>query len=136
LYIKSLVIFSGVIKKATQPQSLVDSNSAISRAREYYSQYIPKVESLKQYVKLETVSSAEKIIYESALDFGKEGAVSEMMKNYEKSEQAYENGLILLDQLLTEATQERDKEILQNFISGFTKRLSQSRISKQSFKSV
>jgi hypothetical protein len=62
---------------------------------------------------------AEKLLYDCALELGKEGAVQEVYKNYTKSAQMYTNGLLLLEQLLSDVTLEFDKEILQKCIFHF-----------------
>jgi len=69
----------------------------------------------------------KKIIYDFALQFGREGAVQELLQNYDKSENLYENGLALMEYLFNEASAAKDKEILQSLIYGFTNRLNQLR---------
>jgi len=61
-------------------------------------------------------------MYDQALHLGREGAVDEMYDKI-KSEFVYRNGLLLLEQLLIEATDPQDKKILKEYVSRFSLRL-------------
>eukprot|EP01114_Cavostelium_apophysatum_P000749 TRINITY_DN1067_c0_g1_i1.p1 TRINITY_DN1067_c0_g1~~TRINITY_DN1067_c0_g1_i1.p1 ORF type:complete len:542 (-),score=136.99 TRINITY_DN1067_c0_g1_i1:151-1635(-) len=137
LYIKALTLLWTVLQSAKRislSQSLGDSGSnLLHRYREHYGLYLKRAEMLKQHLKSsETAVVPEKIIYDFALQFGREGAVHELLKRFDKSEQYYDNGLALLEQLLSEATSEHDREVLQTLKSSFSHRLSQSRLSRKS----
>jgi len=75
-------------------------------------------------------SLQKKLVYDFALQLGREGAVQELLHNYEKSEVQYERGLLLLEQLFAEVTSPKDKEVLENFVNNFSSRINQVRFKK------
>ncbi|KAF2074065.1 hypothetical protein CYY_004634 [Polysphondylium violaceum] len=68
--------------------------------------------------------SANKLIYETALDYGRKAAVEEMYTNYSKSLQLYIDGLLLIEYLLTISSDKDDQDTLKNYISAFNGRIS------------
>ncbi|EGG25360.1 autophagy protein 1 [Cavenderia fasciculata] len=67
--------------------------------------------------------SPNKYIYETALDMGKNGGLEEMYRDYQKALQYYNDGLILLDYLLSIAIDSEDKDVLMKYITSFKIRI-------------
>jgi hypothetical protein len=92
---------------------------ALYKLRDQFRDYLRKIEALKvQYRVADSMCFLlpDKIIYDQALQMGREGGVCELLKNFEKSEEMYSSGLSLIEQLLYDATEESDKEILHSCI--------------------
>ena len=54
---------------------------------------------------------------------GREAAVDELYKNYIKSEYFFRQGMLLLEQLLADATTQHDHQVLRDYIERFSARL-------------
>jgi len=129
LYIKYLNIMQTVLlylKKVVQTQKITATLSlkqTTERLRERFDDCLMRTELIKKRLKpTDQRLSAEKIMYDQALHLGREGAVDEMYDKI-KSEFVYRNGLLLLEQLLIEATDPQDKKILKEYVSRFSLRL-------------
>jgi len=122
LYIKVLAVLQQLMQYASKsPLTESELNAVLSKYRDRFKDTLHKLEIVKLQTRVEHLPaiSAEKLIYDSALSMGREGGVCEMLKNFEKSSQLYENGLLLIEQLFSEANEDADKETLQNFVQGF-----------------
>jgi len=64
-----------------------------------------------------------KIVYDSALEMGKEAAVAEGLNSFRKCPNLYTKGLLLLKLLEREAVDVTDKAIIQEYILAFEQRL-------------
>jgi hypothetical protein len=138
LYIKALSCLHSLLLEITRTmqlmsmQSTSELNTVYSRYKECFSEYLRKAEALRKMLRPnDSVITAEKLIYDFALQLGRDAAVQELLHNYPKADKKYENGLLLLEQLFAEVTAPKDKEILQNYISGFINRITQLRIKQQ-----
>jgi len=124
LYIKALQLIQDIImftKKSSLSET--DQLKVLNKCEQQYREYLSKLKSIKFPNGSTSLIPTEKMIYDFALHMGREGGVHELLKNLEKSEQMYNNGLSLIEYLFSQATEESDKEILQNFIREFQKRI-------------
>jgi len=82
---------------------------------EQFSNYLRKAEYWKRNLRsTDTNFGAEKMMYIGAMQMGKEAAVAEVLKNYSKGQLLFRKGMLLLQQLASEAHTTADKEVLQN----------------------
>eukprot|EP01116_Phalansterium_solitarium_P022253 TRINITY_DN7280_c0_g1_i1.p1 TRINITY_DN7280_c0_g1~~TRINITY_DN7280_c0_g1_i1.p1 ORF type:complete len:699 (+),score=134.04 TRINITY_DN7280_c0_g1_i1:100-2196(+) len=130
LYVKALATLLTLLqdsKALVRSQSLTQSLHFDNILRPYrilFEQYLRKMDATRaQADPRAMVPSAEKLIYDFAFYLGREGAYHELLKNFQKSEQLYENGLLLLEQLLADAIQPSDRLALQNYVTNFRRRL-------------
>eukprot|EP01112_Ceratiomyxa_fruticulosa_P012924 TRINITY_DN3603_c0_g1_i1.p1 TRINITY_DN3603_c0_g1~~TRINITY_DN3603_c0_g1_i1.p1 ORF type:complete len:630 (-),score=147.10 TRINITY_DN3603_c0_g1_i1:127-2016(-) len=96
----------------------------IGMLRERFSEYLRKVEYWKSVLPANlTTPVLEEMIYSHALYLGRIAGVDEMWQRFQKSEQLYNNGVILLEYLYQLASLPEDKRILGEYIQSFNKRL-------------
>eukprot|EP01117_Protostelium_nocturnum_P001696 TRINITY_DN1208_c0_g1_i2.p1 TRINITY_DN1208_c0_g1~~TRINITY_DN1208_c0_g1_i2.p1 ORF type:complete len:473 (+),score=64.27 TRINITY_DN1208_c0_g1_i2:558-1976(+) len=133
LYMKGLSLIRSILIKATQMQQSASIQfqtsshqtfqSLFNHYREAFREYLRKTDYLRQSLQAtDSTISPEKLIYDFAIHLGNEGALSEGLLKFDKARKLYENGLLLIEQLESEAVLE-DKFILRNFISAFLQRL-------------
>eukprot|EP00005_Dracoamoeba_jomungandri_P011968 CAMPEP_0174276428 /NCGR_PEP_ID=MMETSP0439-20130205/60378_1 /TAXON_ID=0 /ORGANISM="Stereomyxa ramosa, Strain Chinc5" /LENGTH=582 /DNA_ID=CAMNT_0015368651 /DNA_START=819 /DNA_END=2567 /DNA_ORIENTATION=+ len=128
LYIKLLDILKHILTNnhILQSKSLSSSpklSHILDMIKEKFSMYLTRAEYWKRNLKLiESGPNAEQLIYQSALHMGREGAVSEVLEDYSKAYTMYQNGLLLLQQLQYDATDQNDCDILRDYVEAFSKR--------------
>ncbi|KAL6077315.1 Serine/threonine-protein kinase atg1 [Balamuthia mandrillaris] len=129
LYVKALYALQNALehtKQMIKAQSVATSprlGVLVDNMRETFSSYLRKAEYWKRNLKpTDSALCAEKIIYECALQMGREAAVSEVLKNYPKAKALYSKGLLLLEQLALEAADTTDQEILAQYVAAFSRR--------------
>jgi len=130
LYLKGLQIMHQALisaKRVAQAHYLTSSPrvvSAVEAVREKFLEYFKKVEYWRGVLKpSDAVPSVEKMLYEYAIQMGRIAGVDELWKNYTKSEQVYQTGLLLLETLYYEAADPKDRDILHLYLSAFANRL-------------
>jgi serine/threonine-protein kinase ULK/ATG1 len=134
LYIKALHIYHSVsqwAKKAAQSHHLASSSRlglVVERMRSEFTMTLKKAEYLKRNLKPnDSCPPAEKSIYESALQMGREGAVAEVLRYFNKAESLYVRSSQLLQLLTMDAHHPSDKAVLESYIASFEKRLGEVR---------
>lgn len=95
------------------------------RLQSKYAELIKKGEFLKGSLQpSDVVASPERVLYEYALQLGKEAALDEeMYSNYAKSQVMLQTAVILFEQLLFECSEEADKKTLKSHIQAYKNRL-------------
>jgi len=134
LYIKALHIYHSIsqfAKKNAQSQNLTASKRlglVVERMRSEFKATLKKAEYLKRNLKPnDSCPPAEKSIYESALQMGRDGAVAEVLHNFSKAESLYVRSSQLLQLLTMDASHPSDKAVLESYIASFEKRLGEVR---------
>ena len=70
------------------------------------------------------ISSVEELIYDHALAYGKDGAVKQLLGQYEASKTCYRSAGLLIEVLLMEPNVgENDKKVLNGYVDGFAERI-------------
>eukprot|EP01119_Soliformovum_irregulare_P023910 TRINITY_DN8452_c0_g1_i2.p1 TRINITY_DN8452_c0_g1~~TRINITY_DN8452_c0_g1_i2.p1 ORF type:complete len:154 (-),score=30.15 TRINITY_DN8452_c0_g1_i2:19-480(-) len=120
-----------LIARATPTPSLGMSN-VMSVTREKLQELLYKCKNVKSKVKpYEEASPVEFILYNFALQLGREAAVQELLQNVEKSLGMYSEGLTLLEYLLSESPSSQDRDLLRSFVADFGTRITSLRNMKQ-----
>jgi len=135
LYIKALHIHHSIsqyVKKAAQSHHHLAYSSrlglVVERMRGEFTLTLRKAEYLKRNLKpSDSCPPAEKSIYESALQMGREGATFEVLRHFNKAESLYVRSSQLLQLLSGEAIHPSDKAVLESYIASFEKRLREVR---------
>lgn len=98
--------------------------SEIARTQSLLLDVLQRADSLQpRLTEFDVTVSAEKILYDFAMFYGREAAVDELYKNYIKSEYFFRQGMLLLEQLLADATTQHDHQVLRDYIQRFSARL-------------
>jgi serine/threonine protein kinase len=131
LYVKALHIYQDILahtKRIVQTQGLSDSSRlslVLEKMREDFASCLSKAEYWKRNLRpTDTTVCAEKSLYDFALAMGKEGAVAEVLKNFERAQHMYRRASLLLQLLHNEAHHPNDRNVLQSYIGSISKRLS------------
>jgi len=82
--------------------------------------YLEKVAGLS---KSHPKQSPSDLMLQFALQMGRDGGVSEILCDYEKAKQLYENGVIMLEILVKLATAQQDKGVLKDLLQKFAQRM-------------
>merc|ERR1712000_683544 len=135
LYIKALHIHHSIshyVKKAAQSHHHLAYSSrlglVVERMRSEFTLTLRKAEYLKRNLKpSDSCPPAEKSIYESALQMGREGATFEVLRHFNKAESLYVRSSQLLQLLSGEAIHPSDKAVLESYIASFERRLREVR---------
>jgi hypothetical protein len=135
LYIKALHIYHSISQyvktKASQSHHIASSSRlglVVERMRSEFTMTLKKAEYLKRNLKPnDSCPPAEKSIYESALQMGREGAVAEVLRYFNKAESLYVRSSQLLQLLTMDASHPSDRAILESYIASFEKRLGEVR---------
>lgn len=128
LYLKALnMLKSRIPNTSNNSQASSLSEKFKSTFKEYQKKAFQIYSSLNpdtDWMGLNPGFSPNKLIYETALDYGRKGAVEEMYTNYSRSLQLYIDGLLLIEYLSTIANDKDDQDTLKNYISSFNSRIS------------
>lgn len=135
LYIKALHIYHSISQyvktKASQSHHIASSSRlglVVERMRSEFTMTLKKAEYLKRNLKPnDSCPPAEKSIYESALQMGREGATAEVLRYFNKAESLYVRSSQLLQLLTMDASHPSDRAILESYIASFEKRLGEVR---------
>jgi serine/threonine-protein kinase ULK/ATG1 len=129
LYVKALHIYQDILahtKRIVQTQGLSDSSRlslVLEKMREDFTSCLSKAEYWKRNLRPTDAACAEKSIYEVALAMGKEGAVAEVTKNFDRAQHMYRRASLLLQLLHNEAHHPADRTVLESYMTSFAKRL-------------
>lgn len=104
--------FKGVLERADA------SNAEISKLS------VSEVSSEKNQTQKET--SAEELIYNYALAYGREGAVKQLLGQYEAARASYRSAGLLAETLLMESILDGDdRKVLEDYVDGFAARITE-----------
>lgn len=125
LYVKALKAFKRLwllVKDAHSSAPNSPLNTLEQKLETSFALYMDKAQRMSRQVKVADVP-AERIIYEHSMELGRNAAVDELYNNLTKSEEAYRTGLLLLQQLQADATDDGDRVVLKDHVVKFQERL-------------
>jgi len=79
---------------------------------------------LSSVTKSQRVRKVEEVIYNHALDYGRDGAVKQLLGHFDAARSCYRSAGLLIETLLMEPTLiEEDKKVLEEYVIGFCDRI-------------
>ncbi|EFA86172.1 autophagy protein 1 [Heterostelium album PN500] len=129
LYLKALMLIKSKLQQSAQNFSfgsphLARYNQLMEKLRDTFKEYLNKTVRLyTNNLEMNASFSPNKLIYESALEMGRNGGVEEMYSDYNKALQYYSDGILLLEYLYSIAIDREDQDILNRYIKSFSERI-------------